>query len=123
MAHWHTLTRYTGPLVYTLGIYPVYTVSVHWLYTALSSVSPVYTLSNPVSSYTGATLAPLQCMHSVHCSVCPVYTLTDTGIGSGYPCRPKSSVASVSSPGGALNFIASIILITAILRLLAIFFI
>ena len=34
-------------------------------------------------SYTGATLAPLQCMHSVHCSVYPVYTLTDTGIGSG----------------------------------------
>ena len=30
------------------------------------------------------TLGPLQCMHSVHCSVYPVYTLADTGIGSGY---------------------------------------
>ncbi len=37
----------------------------------------------PVYSNTGATLDPLQCMHSVHRSVCPVYTLTDTGIGSG----------------------------------------
>ncbi len=37
-------------------------------------------------SYTGATLAPLQCMHSVQCSVCPVYTLSDTVIGSGHPC-------------------------------------
>ena len=64
-------------------MYPVYTVSVHWLYTAVSSVLPVYTLSNSVSSYTGATLDPLQCMHSVHCTVCPVYTLTDSGIGSG----------------------------------------
>ena len=57
--------------------------NVHWLYTAVSSVPPVYTLSNPVSSYTGATLVLLQCMYSVHCSVYPVYTLTDTDIGSG----------------------------------------
>ncbi len=61
--HWwdtgHTLTQYTGPLVYTLY------------------------------SYTEATLDPLQCMHSVHYSVCPVYTLTDTGIGSGHaPHKP-----------------------------------
>ena len=26
---------------------------------------------------------PLQCMHSVHCSVYPVYTLIDTGTGLG----------------------------------------
>ncbi len=30
----------------------------------------------------GATLDALQCMHSVHCSVCAVCTLNDTGIGS-----------------------------------------
>ncbi len=61
-----------------------HTISVHWLYTAVSSVLPVYTLSNPVYSYTEATLDPLQCMHSVHYSVCPVYTLTDTGTGPGW---------------------------------------
>ncbi len=38
----------------------------------------MYTLSNPVYSYTGATLAPLQCTHSV----CLVYTLTGTGSGT-----------------------------------------
>ncbi len=41
------------------------------------------TLSNPVYTYTGATLDPLQCVHSVHCSVCPVHTLTDTSTVSG----------------------------------------
>ena len=34
----------------------------------------------------------VQCMHSVHCSVCPVYTLTDTGIGSGNASKNLSSV-------------------------------
>ncbi len=54
-----------------------YTNTVHWALSVYTGYT--LTLSNPVSSYTGATLAPLQCMHSV----CPVYTLTDTGIGSG----------------------------------------
>ena len=50
----------------------------------MSSVSPVYTLSNPVSSYTGATLGPLQCMYSVHCQcTSSVYTIY-TGIWSGW---------------------------------------
>ncbi len=50
--HWHTLTRYTGPLV-------------------------------SVYRYTGATLGPLQCMHSVQYTVRvrPVYTLTTLEFG------------------------------------------
>ncbi len=38
--------------------------SVHWLYIAVSSESPVHTLSNPVYCYTGA--ACMQCVSSIY---------------------------------------------------------
>ena len=59
----------------------------------------INTLCNEVYSYTGATLGPLQCMHSVHYSACPVYTLIDTDIESGniFPSFP-----SVVEPCGQL---------------------
>ncbi len=81
-------------LVYTLDIH----CSVHSEYTVLEPV-----LVYPVSSYTGATLGRLQCMHSVHCSVCPVYTLTDTGIGSG-------KTPLITPPSGVKALISSLFL-------------
>ncbi len=72
------------PKLSVASVYWTYTASVHcvhWWHTGHTLAQYTGLL---VYSYTGATLAPLQCMHSVHCSVCPVYTLTDTGIGSGH---------------------------------------
>ncbi len=59
MTHWHTLRR-----------------PVHWPPSAVRT-------PDTLIKHTGATLGPLQFMHSVHCSVYPVYTLIDTSIGSG----------------------------------------
>ncbi len=62
-------------LVYTVCTLAVYT-GVHWWHTG-------HTLSNPVYSYTGATLGPLQCMHSVHCQCTSSVYTNYTGIWSG----------------------------------------
>ncbi len=62
----------------------------NWTYTntEVASVKLVYTtlvypIGNPVYSYTGGTLGPLQCMHSVHYQCTPSVYTNYTGIWSG----------------------------------------
>ncbi len=74
----------------------IYTNMVHWS----SSVSSVYI--SFLKNSTGATLGPLKCMHSVHSSVHPVYTLIDTSIGSGQIPWIGNGHTCFKSGGGCL---------------------
>ncbi len=86
----HCSASSVAPVQLYTGLLSAHQCSVHQLYTGHQC-----TLCNPVYSFTGATLGPLQCMHSVHCQCTSSVYTNYTGIWSGWLNITKFLFATV----------------------------